>query len=160
VEARRPHRFNVDLHDSERQSCADLWGRYRGKLNRPKTMIEANSNTEVRQPAPDGRHQCLVLPRPLFSCSIDGCQEEVSYHADQLFWYEQDKNWVCENCWDDLPRIGDEDEGEVPERGVSLEAHILGLSLSAADLLQNVRAVATEGAVIRSNEAENLSTQD
>ena len=86
-----------------------------------------------------GRLPCpgSAIPRPSFPCCVDCCREEVSYLADQLFWYAPYNDWVCVNCWDDLPRIGGEDDGEVPERGISLHAHILELSLSAADLLQN-----------------------
>lgn len=104
-------------------------------LNRKSNM--PNTQTPKESP-PLASPRASKIPRPLFSCSVAGCREEVSYHADQLFWYAPDHAWVCENCWDDLPRIGGEDGGEVPERGISLQAHILASSLSAADLLQGV----------------------
>lgn len=79
-----------------------------------------------------------AIPRALFSCSNKYCREEVSYHADQLYWYAQEKRWVCENCWDNLPDPTDE-EGR-PTRGVTLAEHIIGGDFKAVALLQNDQA--------------------
>lgn len=86
-----------------------------------------------------GHHENLPIPHPLFSCAFSGCTEEVSYESDSLFWYAAGKKWVCENCWENLPRIGADEESELPKLGPSLEAYILASSLSAADLLQKTK---------------------
>lgn len=75
------------------------------------------------------------VPRALFSCSSDGCAEEVSYHADQLYWYPNETRWVCEYCWDNLPWI--DDEGCSLGRGITLAEHIIGRDFKAVLLLQN-----------------------
>lgn len=84
-------------------------------------------------PASDG----AAIPRALFSCSNQYCREEVSYHADQLYWHAAEKRWVCENCWDDLP--GPTDDDGHPTRGITLAEHIIGGDFKAVTLLQNDR---------------------
>ena len=37
----------------------------------------------------------------LFSCSIDGCREEVSYHQDMLAVHPKTGKPICEGCWDE-----------------------------------------------------------
>lgn len=74
-------------------------------------------------------------PHALFSCSNKYCQVECSYPADMLYWYEREKRWVCENCWDDLDY---ENEGEDrPQMGMTLEAYIVQNRLMAAEILHN-----------------------
>lgn len=51
------------------------------------------------------------LNPPLFSCSQDGCREEVSYPADMLQMH--DGKPFCEECYDNLPhsaRAADPDD--------------------------------------------------
>lgn len=76
-----------------------------------------------------------AIPHALFSCSNKCCREEISYHADQLYWYAQENRWVCENCWEHLP--GPTDEDGSPTRGVTLAEHIIGGDFKAVALLQN-----------------------
>ena len=45
--------------------------------------------------------KALVDVKPLFSCSEEGCREEVSYYADMLA--ELDGKLICENCYDEWP---------------------------------------------------------
>ena len=45
--------------------------------------------------------KALVDVKPLFSCSEEGCREEVSYYADMLA--ELDGKLICENCYDEMP---------------------------------------------------------
>ena len=78
-----------------------------------------------------------AIPRALFSCSNEYCCDEVSYHADQLYWHAAEKRWVCENCWDELP--GPTDEDGPPTRGITLAEHIIGGDFKAVTLLQNDR---------------------
>lgn len=91
-----------------------------------------NSDSQLRGgaalPASDGS----AIPRALFSCSNEYCREEVSYHADQLYWHAAEKRWVCENCWDNL-------DGR-PPRGITLAEHIIGGDFKAVTLLQNEKA--------------------
>lgn len=56
-----------------------------------------------------------------------------------LHWYEKERRWVCENCWDQLDY---ENEGEDhPERGINLEQYIQQQKLTTADLLHNDQAL-------------------
>lgn len=84
--------------------------------------------TEIK-PESDG----FAIPRALFSCSQPGCCEEVSYYADQLYWYAAGKRWVCENCWEDLPAPTNDDDK--PTRGITLAEYIIGRELPAVALL-------------------------
>jgi hypothetical protein len=64
----------------------------------------------------------------------------VSYYAEDLFWCEGEQGFVCENCWEYLPRVRvnpeDEDEdGELPPRGLSLADVIRARELLAVDLI-------------------------
>lgn len=72
--------------------------------------------------------QPKTFPRALFCCSNDFCAEEVSYHADQIYWRESDQTWLCDECWDNIP----EDE----ERGIRLDKFIEQSNLPATALLQ------------------------
>lgn len=92
----------------------------------PMTKDKAVEIVSMPLPAADGSE----IPSALFSCSNEYCGAEVSYHADQLYWYAAEKRWVCENCWGDLP--GPTDEDDRPCRGVTLAEHI-----KAVALLQN-----------------------
>lgn len=85
----------------------------------------------IEVPESDGS----TIPRALFSCSNDYCREQVSYHAEQLYWYAAENRWVCENCWDDLPVPTDEDVR--PTRGMTLAEHIIGGDFNAVMLLSN-----------------------
>jgi hypothetical protein len=67
------------------------------------------------------------IPQALFSCSNTFCAQEVSYYADQLYWFSAEGRWVCENCWEQL-------EGE-PPRGVRLDRYIAETGVSAAELV-------------------------
>lgn len=75
-----------------------------------------------------------AIPEPLFSCSEDGCREECSYTANMLHWYEAGQRWVCENCWENLPMI---DEENMPPIGISLKMWLLRENVSVAALLHN-----------------------
>lgn len=96
-----------------------------------KVCMTNQSETTELMPAADGSD----IPRALFSCSNDYCGAEVSYYADQLYWYADEKRWVCEFCWDNLP--GPTDEDGRPTRGVTLAEHIIGAAFSAVVLLKN-----------------------
>ena len=65
------------------------------------------------------------IPRVLFSCSDKYCAREVSYHADQLWWYDAERRWVCDCCWEELPAFGD---GVLPQRGLTLDEYIRDLN--------------------------------
>jgi len=39
------------------------------------------------------------IPKPLYGCHF--CSEEYSHFADELFWSEAFKTWVCDSCWDE-----------------------------------------------------------
>jgi len=74
-----------------------------------------------------------AIPKAYFPCSNRYCAEETCYDAQQLYWYEKERRWVCENCWDDLDY---ENEGEDrPEKGVSLETYIKSQKLSAESII-------------------------
>ena len=55
----------------------------------------------------------LPIPKPLYSCEY--CASEYSWPADDLYWCEEKRNWVCDECWDDEVHF---------ERGTSLEDEI------------------------------------
>ena len=40
------------------------------------------------------------IPDPLYPCCI--CYEDHSWPAKDLFWSEPMKDWVCDQCWDDV----------------------------------------------------------
>jgi hypothetical protein len=44
--------------------------------------------------------QKWLIENALFSCCIDGCKEEQSFHPDQLA-IAPDGNIICESCWGD-----------------------------------------------------------
>ena len=92
---------------------------------------DSQQHSGASLPASDGS----AIPRALFSCSNEYCREEVSYHADQLYWHAAEKRWVCENCWDELP--GPTDDDGRPTRGITLAEHIIGGDFKAVTLLQN-----------------------
>jgi hypothetical protein len=96
----------------------------------PSDQANRAAEANASLPASDGS----AIPRALFSCSNECCAEEVSYHADELYWYSQDNRWVCENCWCDLSYITEEDGR--PGRGITLADHIIAGSFNAMVLLQ------------------------
>lgn len=61
--------------------------------------------------APSG--SALPIPRALYPCNQ--CFEECSWPAQDLYWSEKAKMWICAQCW------SDEDYGE---RGTSLAEEI------------------------------------
>jgi hypothetical protein len=103
-----------------------------------KIRCDADSTAGASVPASDGS----AIPRALFSCSNKYCREEVSYYADQLYWYDQEKRWVCDNCWDNLPDPTDEDGR--PTRGVTLAEHIIGGDFKAIALVRNAAMIDAE----------------
>lgn len=108
------------------------------EARRPKQTQILNMSKATAQPESGASlppRNGSAIPRALFSCSNEYCREEVSYHADQLYWYAQEKRWVCENCWDNLP--GPTDEDGSPTRGVTLAEHIIGGDFKAVTLLQS-----------------------
>ena len=40
------------------------------------------------------------IPEPLYPCKY--CADEYSWPATDLFWSNQDQDWICDVCWDDL----------------------------------------------------------
>ncbi len=76
------------------------------------------SNTADSGPLPDGSD----IPEALYSCSNRYCAQDVSYYADQLYWYARQKRWVCENCFGDLP--------DSPKRGIALEGYIKTMQIT------------------------------
>jgi len=60
------------------------------------------------------------VPHPLYPCHF--CSEEYSYFADELFWSEKYKAWVCTNCWDAQDKHWDHDV--CCEYGISLEEEL------------------------------------
>lgn len=106
-------------------------------MNSPENVQQPSNPAGAGLPAADGS----AIPRALFPCSNDYCREEVSYHADQLYWHAAEKRWVCENCWDDLP--GPTDEEGRPMRGITLAEHIIGGDFKAVALLQNSEVTQT-----------------
>lgn len=71
----------------------------------------------------------MEIPQALFSCSTPGCREECSYPADMLYWYEPERRWMCEPCWDNLLTE------EAPQTKVSLKTYLLMRGLCAPSLL-------------------------
>ena len=100
--------------------------------HQPETVNEAPAQGTLA--APTGS----AIPRALFSCSNTYCAEEVSHHADDLYWYAAEQRWVCEQCWDNLP--APTDEAGNPTRGITLAEYIIGRQLPAVALLQNVKS--------------------
>ena len=39
------------------------------------------------------------IPKPVYPCKY--CANEYSWPATDLFWSNQDQDWVCDDCWDD-----------------------------------------------------------
>ena len=43
------------------------------------------------------------IPRRLYSCQNEGCAEEVSYWAEDLWWHdgsgEAEAGFYCDPCW-------------------------------------------------------------
>ena len=39
------------------------------------------------------------IPEPVYPCKH--CADEYSWPATDLFWSNQDQDWVCDDCWDD-----------------------------------------------------------
>ena len=60
------------------------------------------------------------FPRPLFTCDHPGCAQEARYAAHDLCWYATGKQWICFNCWPDLPAEPDESN---PAPGITLEEY-------------------------------------
>lgn len=60
--------------------------------------------------------ETLLTPDALYPCKY--CRDEYSWPADDLYWSEKSKAWVCSNCWDD------EHDGE--NRGIRLDEHMKG----------------------------------
>jgi len=61
------------------------------------------------------------VPHPLYPCHF--CGEEYSHLADELFWSEKYKAWVCDSCWDDQDKHWDHD-GSFCKHGISLEEEL------------------------------------
>lgn len=101
-------------------------------MNEPH-VTEKLASGNVSDPASG----CAV-PQALFSCSNEYCRPEVSYPADMLYWFDAEKRWVCEMCWDDLPAPTD-DDGKLT-RGITLAEYIIGHQLPAVALLHNDQA--------------------
>ncbi len=77
------------------------------------------------------------IPQAFFACSEAGCAEDTTYPAEMLYWYEPERRWVCENCWENLPPPNpDDDDGPLhPPRGESLEAYLTRTRPPLATLL-------------------------
>ena len=58
----------------------------------------------------------LPIPAALFSCCMNGCAEETSYHSNELSWSDSQGGWVCDNCRDQL-------DGDEP-KGVTLKTYL------------------------------------
>jgi len=50
-------------------------------------------------------------PEPMYSCSVRGCAEEVSYPADMLRVHGSKA--ICEGCWDCADAVLNEDEDPI-----------------------------------------------
>lgn len=74
------------------------------------------------------------IPQALFSCSQYLCAEEFSYPAEDLYWFDKEKRWVCANCFYSIPEP--EDENGKPTRGITLAEHIIKAGLVAEYLLK------------------------
>ena len=57
-----------------------------------------------------------AFPRALFSCEEQGCSEEFSFHADEIYWIPSEEKWMCWNCTS---------YHDSPERGISLEEWLM-----------------------------------
>jgi hypothetical protein len=91
--------------------------------------MNATQTGDINPPA-DGSS----IPQAVFSCSFACCREEVSYPADMLHWYAQERRWVCDLCWDRLPGIGD--DCDIPTKGMSLAEHIIAGGFKAGAMLK------------------------
>lgn len=36
--------------------------------------------------------------RALWACAVDGCAEECTYPAEDLYWCPEEQAWICWNC--------------------------------------------------------------
>ena len=55
----------------------------------------------------------LPIPKPLYPCAH--CRDEFSRYADELYWWDECKCWVCDDCWEE------ESHGE---KGIRLDREI------------------------------------
>jgi len=62
------------------------------------------------------------IPQVLYGCHF--CGDEYSHPADELFWSEKYKAWVCDSCWDDQDKHWDHDNGSCCKYGISLEEEL------------------------------------
>jgi len=62
------------------------------------------------------------IPQALYGCHF--CGDEYSHPADELFWSEKYKAWVCDSCWDDRDGHRDHDNNTYCKYGISLEKEI------------------------------------
>jgi hypothetical protein len=62
------------------------------------------------------------IPQALYGCHF--CGDEYSHPADELFWSEKYKSWVCDSCWDDQDGHWDHDNGVCCKYGISLEEEL------------------------------------
>jgi hypothetical protein len=63
------------------------------------------------------------LPDPLYACAY--CADEYSWPPEDLFWSENTKSWVCDNCWEGVDEHWEDDRTapgyqKVVERGITL----------------------------------------
>jgi hypothetical protein len=69
----------------------------------------------IRRPEPpDG----TPIPACLYSCSNDGCAEERTWPASDLYWVPAWHGWFCDYCIDE--RGTGDDGNETIEIGVTL----------------------------------------
>lgn len=49
--------------------------------------------------------ETALLPLPNYGCAVLRCQEEVTYDADMLSWWQGGPSypagWYCDGCWDE-----------------------------------------------------------
>lgn len=83
---------------------------------------------------------------PLFSCQIDGCREEISYHADMLAMHEGVA--ICQGCyesgdigltedapdWSDLPAFVPAHEAEITRLRTALAERARALAATRETL--------------------------
>jgi len=69
-------------------------------------------------------------PEPMYSCSVRGCAEEVSYPVDMLKVH--DGKVICEGCWDCADAVLNEDDD--PISWYELEAFVPAASRRIAEL--------------------------
>jgi len=62
------------------------------------------------------------IPKPLYPCKY--CSDEYSWPATDLYWSEIDKDWVCDQCWDDRDSNWSGEDYIERERGISLADEI------------------------------------